>query len=46
MDQMDFWADFGPTVSLTTRIREVLVEYGAGLPPILELLQVDASQIA
>ncbi len=40
MEGDDFWADFGPTVSLTTRIREVLSEYGAGLPPLLELLQV------
>ena len=36
----DHWEDFGPTISLTTRIREVLAEYGAGLPPLLELLQV------
>ena len=61
----DFFQDFGPTISLTTRehltakcacllyqtrvlypaimppgIREVLAEYGAGLTPLLELLQV------
>ncbi|KAK9856110.1 hypothetical protein WJX84_004825 [Apatococcus fuscideae] len=35
----DFFQDFGPTISLTTRIKEVLAEYGAGLTPLLELLQ-------